>query len=292
MTATLICLGYGYVAARVAARARAAGYAVVGTTRGGEKAARMQEDGVAPIVWDGAGALPAELFDDAAGVLVSTPPGPDGCPALAAAQDALAARGPKTRWISYLSTNGVYGDHGGAWVDETAMLRPTSPRARRRIEAEARWTELGVAHAVPAVIFRLPGIYGPGRSALDTVRAGAARRVFKEGQVFSRAHVDDIAAAVFASFESPGAGDLFNVADDEPAPPQDVVAYACRLLGVEPPPLVPIDEADLSEMARSFYADNKRVRNTLMKEALGLALQYPTYRDGLDAIFAAEGARV
>jgi nucleoside-diphosphate-sugar epimerase len=192
------------------------------------------------------------------------------------------------RWVGYLSTNGVYGDHGGALVDENSSLRPTSERARRRIQAEADWASLAAAWELPLFIFRLPGIYGPKRSALDAARAGKARRIDKEGQVFSRMHVDDIAAALCASMTRPRLYGLYNLADDEPAPPQDVVAYACRLLGLEPPPLTPIDKADLSPMSKSFYADNKRVSNKRMKKALGVALRYPTYRDGLDAIFAAE----
>lgn len=186
--------------------------------------------------------------------------------------------------IGYLSTNGVYGDHGGAVVDENSALLATSTRGLARIAAEAAWRDFALAHSHPLVIFRLPGIYGPGRSAFDQIREGRAQRIFKAGQVFSRMHVDDIAGAVAASLERPEAGALFNLADDEPAPPQDVIDYACRLVGVEPPPLIPIEEAQLSEMARSFYADNKRVSNALMKSALGLSLRYPTYREGLSAI--------
>ena len=182
---------------------------------------------------------------------------------------------------------GVYGDHDGAFVDETSDLKPTTDRARARIAAEADWAGLGVAWSLPLIIFRLPGIYGPGRSALETVRAGKARRIVKEGQVFNRMHVDDIAAALAASMENPRIHDLYNLADDEPAPPQDVIEYACTLLDVAPPPLTPLEDADLSDMAKSFYSDNKRVSNARMKEALGVTLQYPTYREGLDALFKA-----
>jgi nucleoside-diphosphate-sugar epimerase len=191
-------------------------------------------------------------------------------------------------WIGYLSTNGVYGDHRGAEVDEGSPLLATSPRGRARIAAENAWRAFAGEQGHRLVIFRLPGIYGPGRSAIDQVRTGRAQRIYKEGQVFSRMHVEDIAAAVDASLHRPEAGALFNLADDEPAPPQDVIDYACRLLGVPSPPLIPIEEAQLSEMARSFYADNKRVSNALMKRALGLILLYPTYREGLSAILDSE----
>ncbi|MBY0421887.1 MAG: hypothetical protein K2Q06_06250, partial [Parvularculaceae bacterium] len=166
------------------------------------------------------------------------------------------------------------------WIDETSPLRATSERGLARVSAEAAWRRLG------ATIFRLPGIYGPGRSAIDTVRSGRAQRIFKEGQVFNRIHVDDIAAGLAASIDRPGAGAVFNLSDDEPAPPQDVVAFACELLGVEPPPLVRLEDAQLGEMARSFYDENKRVRNDRMKRDLGVVLQYPTYREGLRAIAA------
>ena len=221
-------------------------------------------------------------------ILISTPPDAKGCPAFIAAQNAFA-QSQDVEWIGYLSTNGVYGDYEGGWVDETAELRATSDRARRRILAETNWFTLAEEHDLPLVIFRLPGIYGPGRSAIETVQDGRAKRIVKEGQVFSRCHVDDIAQALERSMARKTEYNLYNIADDEPAPPQDVIAYACDLLGVEPPPLVPINEAEMSDMARSFYADNKRVSNSRMKEALGVVLKYPTYREGLDAIVAQQG---
>jgi nucleoside-diphosphate-sugar epimerase len=161
-------------------------------------------------------------------------------------------------------------------------------RAQRRVAAEDEWRALARAAGAPLAIFRLPGIYGPGRSDFDPIREGRAQRIFKKDQVFSRTHVDDIAAAIEASIAAPHAGELFNIADDEPAPPQDVIEFACRLLGVEPPPLIPFEDANMSDMAKSFYADNKRVSNTLMKERLLPALAYPTYREGLKAIFDSE----
>lgn len=281
---TLFCLGYGFTAAALARRLKPEGWRVAGTTRSAQKAEAMRAAGVEPRLW-GDGGFDPDWIAGAGALLVSTPPDDDGCPAFRAAHEAVAANRERLAWIGYLSTNGVYGDHQGAWVDEDSDLFPTTARARRRIRAEADWAGFGAEWNLPVVIFRLPGIYGPGRSALDTVRKGKARRVYKEGQVFSRMHVDDIAAALAASMAQPGAHDLYNLADDEPAPPQDVVEYACRLMGVEPPPLVPIEDADLSEMGRSFYADNKRVSNRRMKEALGVELAYPTYREGLEAIW-------
>lgn len=280
----LFCFGYGYTAEALARRLKPKGWTIAGTTRSAEKAETMNANGVRSHIWTGERFDPTWL-DDATAILISAAPGETTCPAYRAAEEAIAERRDHISWIGYLSTNGVYGDHGGAWVDEDSNLYPTTDRARRRIRAEADWASFGAEWSLPVTIFRLPGIYGPGRSAIDTVRAGKTRRIYKEGQVFSRMHVDDIAAAIAASLEGPQTHDLYNLADDEPAPPQDVIEYACKLLGVEPPPLVPIDDADLSEMAKSFYADNKRVSSKRMKEALGITLAYPTYREGLEAIF-------
>lgn len=282
----MLLLGYGYVARRLAARLIAGEWRVAGTFRDPSRIEAIEAAGVEPVAWDAGGLAPG-AFDNASSVLISTPPGDDGCPALVAASEALAENRDRLRWIGYLSTNGVYGDRNGGWVDEESALRATSPRGKNRIAAEEGWRRLAREAGAPLAIFRLPGIYGPGRSALDAVREGRAQRVLKQGQVFSRAHVDDIAAALQASLENPSAGALFNIADDEPAPPQDVIAYACALLGAPPPPLVPFENAKLSEMAMSFYADNKRVSNRLMKERLLPRLAYPTYREGLRALFDA-----
>ncbi len=286
----LFIFGYGYTAAALVKRLRAGGdWSFAATARTAEKAAKLAQDNVDPVLWDGA--IDSMQLDGAGQILVSTPPDETGCPTLNAAKDAIAARSREINWIGYLSTNGVYGDHDGAWVDEASALRGASARARRRIAAEEDWREFAEQHGFPLVVFRLPGIYGPGRSAIDTVRAGKAKRIFKAGQVFSRMHVDDIAAALAASMTRPAAGDLFNLADDEPAPPQDVIEYASSLLGVEPPPLVPLEDANLSDMAKNFYADNKRVSNRRMKDALDVRLRYPTYREGLKAVLADERNR-
>lgn len=261
----------------------AEGWEVAGTARSAAKTRELEADGVAAVNWSEA-ALGSHAFDGTTAVLISTPPEEDGCPAFAAAETALSGAANEISWIGYLSSNGVYGDHGGAWVDEASPVNAASPRSKSRLAAEAAWTALCAALGIPLVVFRLPGIYGPGRSAFDALRQGRARRIVKPGQVFNRMHVDDIAAALGASLAHPFAGRLFNLADDEPAPPEDVIEYAARLLGVEPPPLVSIEAASLTEMARSFYSDNKRVSNALMKEKLAVALRYPTYREGLRAI--------
>ena len=200
-------------------------------------------------------------------------------------------RCPRLEWIGYLSTTGVYGDTGGAWVDESAVhRRRAAARGRRRVKAERGWRALGAAHGVPVHVFRLAGIYGPGRNAIASVRRGAAKRIERPGQVFSRIHVADIAQVLAASIARPRAGAIYNVCDDEPAPGADVVAHACALLGVAPPPPVPLADAGLSPMARSFYADNRRVSNALIKEELGVELRYPDYRAGLAALLAEERA--
>ena len=269
--------GLGF-SGRVIARAlQAEGWQVAGTTRSGEAA---ELPGIEVFAFDRDHPLPAGALDGASAVLSSVPPDAQGDPVLDLCGEALRALKPD--WAGYLSTTGIYGDRDGDWVDEASELRPSLDRSRRRAEAEAAWAASGL----PVHAFRLAGIYGPGRSAIDTVRAGQARRIVKPGQVFSRIHVDDIAATVLASLARPNPGAVYNVCDDDAAPPQDVIAHACALLGVEPPPETPWDEAKatLSPMALSFYADNKRVRNDRIKTELGVKLKYPTYREGLRAI--------
>jgi nucleoside-diphosphate-sugar epimerase len=221
---------------------------------------------------------------DVTHLLSSVPPDAQGDPVIAAHRAEIDAVAPSLAWIGYLSTTGVYGDRAGGWVDEASALRPSGERGRRRLAAELQWLSL----KQPAHLFRLAGIYGPGSSALDTVREGRARRVVKAGQVFSRIHVEDIAQVLEASIKRPNPGAAYNVCDDDAAAPADVVTFACALLNVAPPPEVPFAQADLSPMARSFYDDNKRVSNTRIKRELGVALRYPSYRDGLPAILAAE----
>ncbi|WP_299439893.1 SDR family oxidoreductase [uncultured Rhodospira sp.] len=284
----LLCLGLGYTAGRLARAAMARGWRVTGTSRTARDAATLETDGIRGLVFDREHPLPGEALEDVTHVLVSVPPDDQGDPVLEMFGEALAAA-PGLRWVGYLSTTGVYGDAGGAWVDETSPTRPTQARSRRRAEAEAGWLALHRDHGVPVEIFRLAGIYGPGRSAIDSVRAGTAHRVVKPGHVTCRIHVDDIARALAAAMEAPAPGTVFNLADDEPAPPQDVVAEACALLGVAPPPEVPLEAADISPMARSFYADTRRVSAARIKARLGLRWRHPTYREGLRAILAEEG---
>jgi nucleoside-diphosphate-sugar epimerase len=228
---------------------------------------------------DGAGAALA----GATHLLSSVPPGEDGDPVLRHHETDIAAHGPWD-WVGYLSTTGVYGDTGGKPVDETAALKPSSERGRRRVQAEEAWRSLAGAH-----VFRLAGIYGPGRSALDQARAGTARRVLKPGHAFSRIHVDDIAGVLRASMGAPRPGAVYNVCDDVAAEPSEVAAHACELLGLEPPPAVVFEDAapHMSAMARSFWRDQRRVDNARIKDELGVALQYPDYRAGLGAILAA-----
>jgi len=197
---------------------------------------------------------------------------------------------PNLAWLGYLSTTGVYGDRGGGWVDETSELQPTGERGARRVAAEMAWLGLCRDRDVPVHVFRLAGIYGPGRCPFDALRAGTARRIDKPGQVFSRVHVDDLATVLRASMAQPRPGAVYNVCDDEPASPAEIIAHAAALLGLPPPPLVPFEAAELSPMARSFYADNKCVSNALIKQELGVRLRYPSYRDGLPAILAGESA--
>jgi nucleoside-diphosphate-sugar epimerase len=234
-------------------------------------------DGEAPL------ANATDLLSDATHIIDSVPPGPTGDPVLRHHADDIAALSDLV-WLGYLSTTGVYGDRDGDWVDEESARTPSGPRGQRRVDAEDAWLKLWRENNVPTHLFRLAGIYGPGRSALDTVRQGRARRLIKPGQVFSRIHVDDIAATLAASVARPNPGQAYNLCDEEAAPPQDVIAYACDLLGVDAPPEIPFEGADLSPMAQSFYRDNKRVSNTRIKEELGVKLAWPTYREGLQGL--------
>ncbi|WP_421784929.1 SDR family oxidoreductase [Hyphobacterium sp.] len=274
-----LLLGCGYVAKATAPRLRAAGFPLTGTTRSEEKADRLRDLGITPLIDPDRERLIAALRA-ASHVLVSVPPGANGDPVLA--QIGLPDL-PRLEWLGYLSTTGVYGDAGGGWVDEDTPPQPAEDRSRRRLEAEQGWQAL----TDRTRIFRLAGIYGPGRSALDKLADGTARRIVKPGQVFSRVHVDDIATALMASIARPEIGGPFNLADAEPAPQADVVTHAAELLGVEPPPLEDYETAEMSGMLRSFYASSRRVSGERTRQELGIALAYPTYRDGLAAIYSA-----
>lgn len=286
----LVIIGLGYSAGFFARAALASGWQVTGTVRSAEKADRLGKDGIPSLVFAGSSVSEglAAAIAGADAVLVSTQPDESGDPALACLAGQLAAA-PHLRWIGYLSTIGVYGDHDGAWIDETAICRPTGARTRQRLEIDANWLAFGQRTGKAVQIFRLAGIYGPGRNAIVNLRAGTARRLVKPGQVFNRIHAEDIAGILMASLARPRNGAIYNVTDDEPAPGQDVVAFAATLIGVEPPPETAFDPATLSPMAASFYSENKRVSNALVKRELGYEFRYPTYREALTAL-AASGA--
>lgn len=276
----LLCAGFGYSAQALAGALRPLGWRIAGTMRDPARAPAIAALGVEPVLWPPA----PELAAEATHVLVSAAPDQEGDPTLRAIGPALAGS-RALKWVGYLSTTGVYGDHAGGWVDEDSPLEPGTARGRRRLEAENAWRALGV----PLHIFRLAGIYGPGRGPFEKVRNGTARRIVKPGQIFSRIHRDDIAAALRASALNPKPGGVYNLCDDEPAPPEDVIACAAELLGVPLPPEIAFDEAEMSPMARSFYAELKRVSNRRMREELGVAPLYPGYREGLAAILREEG---
>lgn len=283
MSGRLFCFGLGYTTLALARALLADGWQVAGTTRSASKRARLLEEGIEAHLFEHGRPLEnaADTLASATHVLISIAPDDAGDPVLRHhVRDLAALQG--LRWAGYLSTTGVYGDRDGAWVDEGDRVDPSMPRTRRRVAAEGGW----LASGLPVHVFRLAGIYGPGRSALDAVRAGTARRIVKPGQVFGRVHVDDIVQVLRASIERPHPCAIYNVADDEPAPPQDVVSFACEILGRDPPPEIPFEQAELPPMARSFYEDNRRIDNTRIKQELGVQLLYPSYRHGLSALLA------
>ncbi|MCH7957709.1 MAG: SDR family oxidoreductase [Proteobacteria bacterium] len=287
----LFCFGLGYTARVLAAALMGEGWTVAGTCRDEAARADLAADGIDAFLFDRDRPLDdaAAALGGATHLLSSVPPDADGDPVLARHAGAVAAV-EGLAWAGYLSSTGVYGDTGGAPVDESAAVNPTSERGRRRAEAEGGWLELRRAAGVPVHVFRLSGIYGPGRSALGAVRAGQARRIDKPGHLFARIHVDDIAAVLRASMARPDPGAVYNVCDDEPAPAADVVAFACEILGVDAPPLVPFHQAakEMSPMALSFWRDNRRVDNSRIKGELGVRLKFPDYRAGLRAVLAAQ----
>lgn len=273
----LLILGLGYTGREVAKQMRAQGWDVRGTSR---------KAGEGLIQWPGSDIF--ATLDWASHILVSAAPDENGDPFLAALEAQISLT--KKAWIGYLSTTGVYGDHGGAWVDEATALNPTTTRGHFRAKAEAQWMALHIAQGLPVHIFRLAGIYGPGRGPFTKVRNGTARCIIKQDQVFSRAHVEDIAQVIAASIAHPNAGQVYNVCDNDPAPPQDVIAYAARLLGLPSPPKIDFEKAELTPMARSFYAESKKVSNARIKDELGIRLRYPDYKTGLKSLLAQEHA--
>ena len=283
----LLVFGYGYSAHHFVAAYRSAFADVAATTRSLDKAPHREDADVELLQYGAEGEDPAlgARLDAADAILVSVPPGTSVDPVLGRFGRRIARNGrPQT--IVYLSTVGVYGDHAGAWVDEDTPPRPTSERSKVRVQAERHWLTFARDPGKRVVVLRLAGIYGPDRNALCNLHAGTARRLVKPEQVFNRIHVADIAGAIATAFAHPGPSDIWNVTDDEPAPPQDVVAFAADLMDIDPPPEQPFETADLSPMARSFYGENKRVANRRLKDELGLTLLHPTYREGLAALWA------
>ncbi len=277
MDKTLFIFGYGYSAQALARELAPQGWTVIGTSREGR-------DGT--IRWPGediSGALA-----QATHLLISAGPDAEGDPVLRGARNQIVAAADRLEWVGYLSTTGVYGDHDGGWVDEDTPLTPSTKRGQMRVAAEANWQALAQEVGLPLHIFRLAGIYGPGRGPFAKVRNGTARRIIKKNQVFSRIHVADIAQVLAASIARPNPGAIYNLCDDNAAPPEDVLAHAADLLGLPVPPSEDFETAEMTPMARSFYAESKRVRNDRIKDELGVTLRYPTYQDGLAALLKLE----
>ena len=283
MTQCLFSFGHGYSARATSKQLDPDTWRIIGTTRDDSQLEAIRASGADPHIWPGE----APDLGDVTHLLISAAPSSEGDPVLAQLRDEIAARAGQFKWVGYLSTTAVYGDHQGNWVDETTPATPTAQRGRWRLLAESQW---GGIPGLPLHIFRLAGIYGPGRGPFSKLRRGGLRRIIKPGQVFSRIHVDDIAQVLIASMAQPNPGAIYNVCDDEPVPPQDVIGYAAELQGLPMPPAVPYDEAELTPMARSFYNENKRVRNERIKSELGVSLIYPNYRVGLDSLMRQQSA--
>jgi len=284
------CFGLGYTGEALARVLLARGWRVSGTCRDPVRADRLKGLGINVHLFDGKMPLhnATKTLAEVDYLLSSVPPDKLGEAVLDHHSSDIAAMSERLAWIGYLSTTGVYGNRNGEWVDENSSLLPSSDRSQRRVEAEERWLSLGRGSSVPTHIFRLAGIYGPGRSMLDRIRLGRAQLIHRPGQVFSRIHVSDIITVLQASFANRPAGGIYNVCDDEPAAPADVAMFACNLLATTPPPLVDYSKAELSDMAKTFWADNKRVRNGKIKQKLGVKLQFPNYRAGLLDIHESE----
>jgi len=288
---TLLCFGLGYSAEHFVGMFGGRFERIIGTVRDAERAAVLNTrfaGRLRALVFDGKTATPdmKSAIGKADAALISIPQSETGDPVLAAFGDAFA-QATQLRSIVYLSTVGVYGDRDGAWVDEDTPPRPDSKRGHDRRAAEDAWQKLGQRLGSPVAVLRLAGIYGPGRNALLQIARGEARRVVKHGQVFNRIHVADIAQAIDAAFARRASG-IFNVADDEPSPPGDVITFAAQLMGHDPPPEIPFEQAapSMSPMALSFWQECRRVKNDKLKRELGVRLLYPTYREGLRALFA------
>ncbi len=280
----LLCFGFGFSARALAEVLPRDRWTVTGTSRSADGCEKVRQLGFAAAQFNDDTALGSALLDTVTHVVVSVPPGKTGDPVLKHHARHLGERAAHIKWLAYLSTTGVYGDRQGGWVDETSPLEPSTARGHARLAAETGWLDLWRDTGLAVHLFRLAGIYGPGRNQLQSLKSGKARRIVKQGQVFSRIHVADIAGILHASVESPNPGSAYNVCDDAAAPPQAVVAYAADLLGIEPPPEVAFEDAELSDMAKSFYAESKRVSNKKVKTELGYRFKYPTYHEGLKAL--------
>lgn len=283
----LLVIGFGYSAAAVAGGLERE-WSWAGTVRREEKRPVVERQGGAALLFTGMAPSPAvaAAIGDATHLLIAAPPDAEGDPLLLHHGNELR-RARHLAWIGYLSTVGVYGDHGGAWVDEATDVAPAHARAIHRVAAEEAWRDVACERGIPLQLFRLGGIYGPGRNPLVALAEGTQRHIVKPGQMFSRIHVDDIGGLVRAGMHYPNAGPVLHGVDDEPAPADEVVVHAASLMGLAPPPAIPVEEAGLTPMGRSFYAENRRVSNALTKSALGYAFRYPTYREGLAALAAA-----
>lgn len=277
----MMIFGAGYSGKAIAKALAPSSTSISGTTRSAENLKALEKDGIEPFIFDGETIEPAlrQKMKSVTHIIQSVPPGADGDPVLNRAAGSTRKDFPSLQWIGYLSTVGVYGDHGGLWIDETTKCKPTSSRSRIRYETEQRWLEVGRKHGLPVALLRISGIYGPGRNAFRKLQDGTARRVIRKGQVFNCIRVEDIgyAAAFLAEQEFCG---IYNITDSEPSPPQDVIEEAARLMGIEPPPAVDFEDADMSPMARSFWGENKRVSNTKIRK-LGYEFEFPNYRQSL-----------
>ena len=284
----LFCFGYGYVAEHLAKKLKEEdpSWQICGTTRDSDRLNAMRESGMKAYIYSDTHPFNDPLFilDGVTHILISIPPNAQGDVVFQTHErDILQI--PSIRWIGYCSSTSVYGNRDGEWVDETSEVRPTSERGSKRARAESAWLKMRRIAGIPINIFRLAGIYGAGRSAIDSVKAGDSRRIFKEGHVFNRMHIDDIVNVMIASMSQPHPGDMYNLADDMPSPSHELIYYACELLGKTPPALVNYEDIEMAPIARSFYKDNKRIHNRKIKEKLGITLKYPNYIAGLEAIF-------
>ncbi len=290
MSKSLFCFGYGYTCDYLGHELMPrAEWSLSGTTRDQERREVLKQRGIKTHIFDYQTPLsnPTQRLADATHILISTPPDDQGDPTfLMHEEDFLHLK--NLQWLGYLSATNIYGNREGGWVTEEDEPQPGSKRGSRRRRAERQWQRFAEDYNLPLHIFRLSGIYGPGRSALDSVRAGVARRINKPGQAFNRVHVEDIVQVLIASMENPAPGNIYNLADDEAAPSHEVITYACQLLNIKPPPMIAYEDADLAPITRSFYEDNKRIDNTKIKKALGVTLRYPNHRLGLQACLEAE----